>query len=240
MTRLPVAHGRWKLSLAPDFTPPAHADAWTSRHRGPHSLIFDLAGTENVLAKLVRPRSRPRDDLRKYAYSQALREYNGSRQLQRLGLDTPHPLGWGVCLTPFARFESVLFMRELPAFTSGLMLIRKDTDSARRTRFLHRFADQLATLHGSGWVHRDCHFDNICIAYDERLVWIDNDIRPAKQLTQSREGLRKTLQLLKTTARGAVTDTEWHTFHARLKASLERWPDGTYLADEVSRRQGHS
>lgn len=234
MARLPMTPGAWRLWLDADFVPPASAGEWQLRHRGPHSLILDLADTDHALAKLIRPRSRPRDDLRKYGYSQALREYRGAQQLQWLGLATPDMRGWGVCLTPFSSFESVLFMRDLAPFTSALTLIREERNRARRLRFLERFADQLATLHGSGWIHKDCHFDNVCLVDDDRLVWIDTDIRRASRPSAARDGLRKTLKLLDTTARGALSASEWKAFREHLRAALRRWPDGEYLAHEVS------
>jgi len=234
MARLPMTPGAWRLWLDTDFVPPASAGEWQLRHRGPHSLILDLAGADRTLAKLIRPRSRPRDDLRKYSYSQALREHRGAQQLQTLGLATPAMRGWGICVTPFSSFESVLFMRDLAPFTSALTLIREETSRARRLGFLDRFADQLATLYGSGWIHKDCHFDNVCLVDDDRLVWIDTDARRTHRREVRRDGLRKTLRLLETTARGALSAAEWEAFRAHLHAALTRWPDGEYLAHEVS------
>lgn len=234
MARLPVARGAWRLALHGDFMPPVSAAGWRLRHRGPHSRIFELTDTDAVLAKLIRPRSRPRDDLRKYGYCQALREHRGALQLQALGLATPKMRGWGICTTPFSSYESVLFMRDLAPFTSALTLIREESSAARRLRFLARFADQLATLHGSGWIHKDCHFDNVCLVDDDRLVWIDTDIRRADRRKARRDGLRKTLRLLETTARGALSAAEWKAFRDHLHNALTRWPDGEYLAHEVS------
>ena len=216
------------------FLLPTHARDWGIRHRGPHSLILELAAEQPTLAKLIQPRSRPRDDLRKYGYSQALREYRGAHRLQALGLATPAMHGWGLCVTPFSSFESVLFMQDLAPFTSALTLIRENADRARRQRFLERFAEQLGALYGSGWIHKDCHFDNVCLVNDDRLVWIDTDIRWARRRSARRDGLRKTLRLLETTARGALNTAEWAVFREQLCHALARWPDGEYLAHEVS------
>lgn len=203
---------------------------WRLLHRGPHSYVYSVVEAANsYVAKLVVPRSRPRDNLRKYGHCQALREFRSALMLQALGLRTPNVLGWGLSLSPAARFESVLFMDHLPDCTSGLSLIRHEKDTAVRHDFLDRFARQLATLHGAGLIHKDCHFANLCVDQDNELIWIDNDVRRPRNARGRRHGLKKTMALLAATARNDLTAAEWtrfhHCFHTHLdKPTLEDQP----------------
>ncbi len=218
----PALPGQWFLRLPESVGLSRQAD-WQLLHQGPHSYVYSVEEPANsYVAKVVVPRSKPRDNLRKYGRCQALREFRSARILQALGLQTPTVLGWGLSLRPDARFESVLFMGHLPACTSGLSLIRHEKDPAARYDFLDRFARQLATLHRAGLIHKDCHFANLCIDQHKELIWIDNDVRRPRNARGRRTGLKKTKALLAATARDDLSAAEWDRFQHRFHAHLDK------------------
>ncbi|GAB3680707.1 hypothetical protein [Salinisphaera aquimarina] len=231
--RLPVTNSRWRLALPPAFVLPADAGQWQLLHSGPHSRIYRTDDPWPCVIKLAMPRSQPRDSIRKYLACQGQREFEGNRMLAAIGLQTPEVYGWGMTPAPLARFESALFMRPLPAFTSSLMLIRHDTDAAHRQDFLRALAEQLARVHGHGYIHKDAHFDNLCVLEDASILWIDNDIRVPRTPAALGTGLAKTLKLLESTARGALSDAEWLFFRRWLRTYLARWPQGERLVHEI-------
>ena len=224
--------GPWRFRLAPDVDLPGAVTGWRLLYEGAHSRIYRLEAAALVV-KLAEPRSRPRDDLRKYVMCQARREYRGAAFLNALGLDTPDMRGWAVSLAPGAHYESALFMRPLPPFVSGLRLLRSESDADRRAAFLARLASELGTLFGHGFVHKDCHFDNLCVRDDGRLVWIDCDIRRPGSAARRRQGLRRALALLRRTARNDIGEREWRIFKQQFGEALAHAPNGPSLIDEI-------
>lgn len=229
----PELHGTWQLQAARGWSHAALAQPWTLLRDGPHSLLFRVGGPPGLIVKLIRPRSVPRDSLRKYVHSQARREFRGGQLLSEIGLVTPTPRAWGVALSPLARFESLLVMDELAAFTSGLTIIRRWQDTGLRGQFLNAFATQIADLYGHGYIHKDCHFENICRLSDGRLAWIDTDVRRTTRPSTQRRGLRKTLALLRATARDDVRPGEWRLFTSTLVHRLATHKIGKGLVHEI-------
>ncbi|MBO9469664.1 hypothetical protein J7355_06100 [Endozoicomonas sp. G2_2] len=215
------------------FDPGAIGNDWHLLRDGPHSRILEHRQAPAAVVKLIEPRSKPRDWLRKYGLSQARREHVGSTILAELGLPTPEIYGWGVTLAPTARYESILFMEQLQNFTSGLAVIRQERDAVRRRQFLELVAAGVAKIYGNGYLHKDCHFENVCWLDHGPLVWIDNDVRRSRDLSASRTGLTKTLRLLKNTARNDLSNTEWQGFRQHLYGKLATQPLGVRLADEI-------
>lgn len=237
--RLPVTTALWCLRIQPGVKLPRESAQWQRLHSGPHSRIYGLQNetglSETVcVAKFARPRSVPRDSVRKYAACQAYREYRGHHLLADAGLNTLAVRGWGLTLNPRAEFESVLFMDPLPPSMSALQLIRQETDTETRLGFFDSLADELARLHAGGRIHKDCHFDNIRVLADRTLLWIDNDIRRPSRWSTCRRGLNKSITLLQTTARTAVSNEEWHYFKDALKTRLSQLPDGEHFLHELS------
>ncbi|MBS61979.1 lipopolysaccharide kinase InaA family protein [Salinisphaera sp.] len=226
------ATGLWRLHGDPALRiPPAHA--WQPFKQGPHSALFRLDAAQPILAKLAYPRSQPRDSLRKYVNAQARREYLSAHRLQAAGLTTPSVHGWGVSLSPFAAYECVLFMAEVPDYHSSLVFIRESDDDTARRRLLDRLASDMARLHGHGLIHKDGHFDNIGWIGQQSLVWIDNDIRCAQRPAALRAGFCHMQRMLRRTARDAIHSSEWHYFNDCLRRELARWPKARILIDEV-------
>lgn len=232
---MPVADGLWRLHLRDGMRLSAASAHWHAIHQGPHSRIFRVDGAdEPYIAKLIIPRSRPRDNLRKYGLSQAWRETKSNAELAHLGLHTMPVHGWGVSAWPTAPYESVLFMQPLPRTTSGLDLIRNEQDSRRRRAFLARLARDVACMLNNGFIHKDAHFDNVCLRADRELIWIDNDLRQPRTRAALRKGLGKMLSLLKTTARSDLRPDEWHFLTHTLTDWLNQSPQGRGLIDEIS------
>lgn len=231
---IPVATGLWRLHLGAEVQVSRSDAHWHDIHRGPHSRIFRLDGATPCIAKLIIPRSQPRDSIRKYGFSQAWRETKSNRILAHLGLKTVTVYGWGVTTSPLARYESALFMQPLPKVTSGLTFIRTQQDTQLRSGFLRKLAQQLACILSHGFIHKDSHFDNVYITADQALFWIDNDLRQPRTLAGRREGMGKMLSLLKTTARADLQRHEWQFLTHELKNCLNQSPQGQELADEIS------
>lgn len=209
----------WRLCLDPLLCLPRH-DRARLRHRGPHSRIFEHPDAPGIITKLMVPRSRPRDDLRKYMNSQAAREYRSAARLRSLGLATPDMLGYGYSIAPGARYESMLLMRRMEDHSTGLQILRAtDREDARR-KLLARVAAELAKIYGRGFSHRDCHFANVVVDEGDRLLWIDSDIRCPRRPAGLRRGMAKALWMLETTARHCLRAGEWscflHCFESRL------------------------
>lgn len=230
---MPVVTGLWRLHLGPSFHISRDPDQWQRLHRGPHSRIYHVDGASPCIAKLIIPRSQPRDGIRKYGLCQARREARGNRTLAAIGLGTVAVHGWGMSASPRARYESVLFMQPLPENISGLTFIRTERNEQQRLAFLHQLAQQLACMLENGIVHKDAHFDNVCITRDNSLIWIDNDLRRPRSQSRRRDGFRKMLKLLKTTARNDLQPSEWQCLIRALRYRLNQTPQGRGLADEI-------
>lgn len=230
---LPVAPGLWHLRLRTGLRLTRDVRNWKLLHNGPHSRIYRVGAASPCIAKVIIPRSQPRDSLRKYGASQAQREMKGNGLLAAIGLETMPVYGWGTSASPLAGFESVLFMQPLPEFRSGLTIIRTEADADRRLGFLRTLAEELACMLGNGIIHRDAHFDNVCVTPDNTLIWIDNDLRRPATFGKQREGLNKMLGLLKKTARNDLAPDEWHFLTHALSNDLARWPQGERLAHEI-------
>ena len=226
------AAGLWRGDGEPALRIPP-TEAWRPFKQGPHSALFRIEADPPILAKLAYPRSQPRDSLRKYINAQARREYVSAHRLQAAGLATPKVHGWGVSLSPFAAYESVLFMAEIPHYRSSLVFIRESSDDTARYRLFERLAADMARLHGHRLIHKDGHFDNIGWIEQQSLVWIDNDIRRAARPAALRAGFRHMQRMLRSTARDAVRPREWHYFNDCLRRELARWPKARILIDEV-------
>lgn len=225
--------------MHPRLQLPAQPAQWQLLHAGSHSRIYKIQNEDGppesgCVAKLTRPRSMPRDTLRKYIECQAYREYRGHHLLNRTGLNTLTVWGWGLALGLRAEFESILLMEPLPPCISALRLIRQETAAAVRFEFLESLADELARMHVNGYIHKDCHFDNIRVLDDRTLLWIDNDIRQPSRWSACRRGLDKSINLLRTTARTAVSDQEWRHFQDALKTRLSQLPNGDRFLHELS------
>lgn len=224
---MPVSTCLWRLRLRSGLRLSRDSAHWLNIYRGPHSRIYRVEGdSAPYIAKLIIPRSQPRDSIRKYGFSQAWRETKGNTALTQLGLKAMAVYGWGITASPLAQYESVLFMQPLPQVTSGLTFIRNEQDTQLRLAFLRQMARQIACMLNHGFIHKDAHFDNVYLTPDQELIWIDNDIRRPRSQAGQRKGLGKMLTLLKTTARADLQPDEWQFFTRKLNTFLIQSPQG--------------
>lgn len=227
------AHDLWWLDSAltlPDFTraEPVYEGTYTRiwRHPGPGSLVSKLSWVKTV----------PRDNLRKYWACQARREFIANRTLHRLGLATAQLLGYGVPVAPWARLESVLFMRELPAHDTLRVVLRNTTDPAGRDALFERVAADVAAIYRSGYHHKDCHLENVLRPRADHdtaemgLIWIDNDLRYSTRPAHARRRLAGSLQQLVDTSTDFVSKAEWRYFAQSISEHLRATDLGRELA----------
>ncbi|PSJ23356.1 hypothetical protein CVH10_00390 [Halomonas sp. ND22Bw] len=177
-----------QLRLASTSTTAAFEAAGSSR--------FYLSQDGKILAKVVpdkfTKRKAPfswfsRDYLEKrwLLQSDARKEFLSLGILQRAGLATPRCHGWGLSLNPANRNASLLLMEHRQDARPGGDVF-ESLDDAGRYRFLERFCEEVARLARAGYVHRDLHYNNLLVADDGTLIWIDAHVRrlPRKKADQ--------------------------------------------------------
>lgn len=225
---LPEHGGQWRFYLPRNEVIPVLSSAQL-QYRGPHSRIMSHPGRDDLITKLIIPRSVPRDPLRKYANSQALREYRSAQRLAQIGLTTPDVLGFGISLWPRAPYESMLFMKKLNIIGTAHSRLKIATDNAERTRILSGVAEGAAHIYANGLSHRDCHMNNVGFTDSGQFVWIDNDIRRPQSLKRLRHDMHKSLHLLDTTSRHFRRDGEWPVFIKHFENELSQTRIGSKL-----------
>jgi len=216
------ANGLWWLdsALVPELPDFARAEPV---YEGTYTRIWWHPDREALVSKLSWAKTAPRDNVRKYWACQAQREISANRIMQRLGLTTAELLGFGVSVAPWARLESILFMRQLPAHDTLRVVLRNTGDPALRAALLGQVATDLAAIYRNGYHHKDCHFENVLQARgrDETavakpgiraLIWIDNDLRYSVRPRLARRRLVSSLKQLRETSLDFVTITEWRAF----------------------------
>ncbi|MFG6137162.1 lipopolysaccharide kinase InaA family protein [Halomonas sp. B23F22_10] len=168
-----------RLRLASTSTTAAFEAVGSSR--------FYLSQDNQILAKVVpdkfAKRQAPlswlsRDYLEKrwLMQSDARKEFLSLRILQRAGLTTPRCHGWGLSLNPANRNASLLLMEHRQDARPGGEVF-ETLDETSRERFLAGFCEDVARLAHAGYVHRDLHYNNLLVAADGTLVWIDAHVR---------------------------------------------------------------
>ena len=150
----------------------------------------DLVYRENRILKRIQPQKRV-DPYRKYFRSQAFRETQGSIKLKKLGLLAPKPLGYGVNLSPFGPYESVLLMEYIPNIGTLREVFREEPDPSVREILLKKLGRDLQRMVEARIYHKDAHLGNILVTPDHDLVWIDNDLAPIKGPDESKRLLKK-------------------------------------------------
>ena len=219
LTFWPRRGGWWRVCLPTEQPLPDMARA-TILHRGPHSRIFEHPDSPELVTKLALSRSVPRDPLRRFFNCQARREFHSALRMKSIGLRVAEPVAWGYCLAPCSAFDSVFIARRLAARTSALQLLRTMQDKPRRQALWLETARQMARIYGNNLCHRDCHMENILVDPDNRLYWIDNDIRPAGDRRTLFVNLSKALNLMDKTTRKYRFPGEWALFKQALRTEL--------------------
>jgi tRNA A-37 threonylcarbamoyl transferase component Bud32 len=151
------------------------------------SSRFYVSEDQRILAKVVpdkffKRRSPLKWLLRDYLekrwllQSAARKEYLSLLILRRAGLQTPNCLGWGLSLNPGNRNASLLLMEHVQDTRPGGEVFDA-LDEEGRLVFLERFCGEVMQLARAGYVHRDLHYNNLLIASNDDILWIDAHVR---------------------------------------------------------------
>lgn len=226
-----VEHGdMWLMAFdeaVPDF---ARAQAI---YRGEHTRICRHPDRPGLVSKIAIVQTAPRDWLRKYRNCQARREIESAAILARLGLRAPEMRGHGYTLLPWARYESVLLMDELPASRALRFVFRECRDPGRRRQLLDEVASGLGAVYAAGHHFKDFHFENVLCDASDGLLWIDNDLRYSNRPRRAASRFAVALRRLHATTERFLYSSEWHHFLDRLVEVLVTSTLGRHLAEEV-------
>lgn len=186
-------------------------------YKGPHSEIVRTPNPQGVAVKLIRPRSVPRDWFRHFFYGQGKREFECARIMTRLGLPSVAVLGYGFALNPFRRMTSLLFMEPLDDCLSMKYVLKTLRDELRRARLLGLIAQGFGLIYRNGWHHKDTHFGNVLLDTEDRLIWIDNDLRRIRW-PKTRAGLLSGAEeQLYISSKAFLSQREWQLFSRTLR-----------------------
>lgn len=115
----------------------------------------------------------------------ARKEYRCGRILQRIGLRTPSYHGWGISLNPFNRNASLLLMEHIQDARAGGEVF-ETLDPQQRFAFVDTLCKDIAHIARHGYALRDLHYNNLLVANDGGLIWIDTHLRRLPQQQDKR------------------------------------------------------
>lgn len=151
------------------------------------SSQFFVSRDGTLLAKVVPDKFRKmqaplkwllRDYLEKRWLGQcaARKEYTSLKILKRAGLATPRCHGWGISLNPGNSNASLLLTELIHDARPGGEVF-DEMNEPDRLDFLERFCTEVVQLARHGYVHRDLHYNNLLIRQDNKIIWIDTNVR---------------------------------------------------------------
>lgn len=194
-------------------------------NESPYAVIATAAAHSPTDAvKLIRPRSLPRDAVRKYFRCQARREYEAARQLQHWGIPSIHVYGWGLALAPRARYESMLLMAYRPDCRNARRYLEANPDSDVQWRLLDAIAGDVAAIYARGHHHSDCHLGNVLVDVAGNRSWVDNELRLIRGSAPLARRFEQTLALLDRSLKQAVSTYMKQAFQARCRQLLAEAP----------------
>lgn len=166
-----------KKKLNSSFWQQEQADAGRNSLR----LYLDInesGGGERLQIKVAKAQ-KVADFFRRCFRGQGKREFNSSRNLLRLGLKCPDPVGYGINLVPWSRFDSIFISRHLSGAVTARHQLKDLKEKADRERLIGAAARDLAVMLKNNLFHRDAHFGNILLdsTRNDGLYWIDNDLQ---------------------------------------------------------------
>lgn len=189
---------RYLLTHSRDLPEPLqlNATSTTEAFESVASSRFFLSADDELLAKVVPDkfdRSHHtlkwlgRDYLEKRWLFQldARKEYRCGRILQRMGLTTPRYYGWGISLNPLNRNASLLLMEHIREARAGGEVFER-LDEQQRFVFLDTLCQEIAHIARHGYALRDLHFNNLLMADNGKLIWIDTHLRKLPAQTNQR------------------------------------------------------
>ncbi|WP_293619877.1 lipopolysaccharide kinase InaA family protein [Salinisphaera sp.] len=197
-------------------------------NESPYAVIATTAPYSRADAvKLIRPRSWPRDAVRKYFRCQARREYEAAQQLAAWGIPSIPVHGWGVALAPRARYESMLLMTYQPGCQNARRYLEAQPDSVTQWRLLEAIAADVAAIYARGYHHNDCHLGNVLVDGTGNRTWIDNELRLIRNVKQLAHRFEQTLILLDRSLKQAVPAAMKQAFQARCRELLRQTQTGS-------------
>jgi tRNA A-37 threonylcarbamoyl transferase component Bud32 len=150
----------------------------------------EIVLADGYALKKIRPQ-KPADHFRRTFRSQARREAEASRWMLRHGIPAPRIYGYAFNLSPFGGYESLLLMEHIENVGTLRDVLEKERRPERRERLLQQLRQSLERFFDRGIYHKDCHYGNILVGKDERIVWIDNDLAPLGTAGERERFLRK-------------------------------------------------
>ena len=178
--------------------------------------LFYVLDNQNVIAKLIKPKSFPKDYLRRYLLdSEAARVFWSTVQLNAIGIATPEPLGFSVILNPFARYESIYYAA-YKADVISLKTCLPRLSEADRRHLLASIAKDYAHMINQHYNLKDLHFENILMGHQDEHWWIDTDLRRIRSLHRLLAEIRRELSRLKRRTNDVLSSEEWDFFNAQV------------------------
>ena len=170
--------------------------------------------------KLIRPRSLPRDTLRKYMACQAQREYRAARQLADWDIPSVTVHGWGFAFAPRAPYESMLLMEYRPGCTNARAYLEDNPDDDTRWRLLDAIASDVAQIYRRGYHHNDCHLGNVLVDRKGNRTWVDNELRRVYNRKSLWRRFEQTLDLLDRSCKQSISAEMKNAFTTRCRSLL--------------------
>ncbi len=173
------------------------------------SALFYLLEEQAVLAKLMKPKSFPKDHVRRFFMrAEAYRVFWSARRLRIIGVDTPEPLGFSIILNPFTGYESIYYAEYKKSYTNVSQYIQNLSDIERLVVFKNIAIDYAKMINGK--IHfKDLHFKNVMIKKDSALCWVDTDIRYIKSPQGLLQKIHREIAKLKHRSANILTAQEW-------------------------------
>jgi hypothetical protein len=171
---------------------------------------------QKVIAKLIKPKSFPKDYLRRYLLdSEAARVFWSTVQLNAIGISAPEPLGFSVIFNPFSRYESIYYAAYKTDTISLKTCLPRLSESDRR-HLLANIARDYAHMINQHFNLKDLHFENILVGHQIQRWWIDTDLRRIRPLHRLLAEIRRELSRLKRRTTNVLNPEEWDYFNAQV------------------------
>ena len=149
-----------------------------------------LAFADGICIKKILPQ-KPADYLRRPVRSQAKREALSTMVMQEMGIKVPVIYGYGINISPFNKYESILFMENILNIGTVKNFLISCSDENKRSKVLASVLNDINTFLKYNQRHKDAHFGNILLLHNLETVWIDNDVKKISSVEDRENFLRK-------------------------------------------------
>ncbi len=214
----------WLFFLKKDFSIDKIENILDSRilYKGLRSYVIEIEHERSIALKLIKHQVFLRDMIRKYFLSQAKREMTASYKLKELGLSCPEIFGYAVSLSPFAKYESILFVEYKKNLLTGYEFLKKEKDVLLRKKFLSNIAEDIIRIYNNSYHNKDCRFGNMLVGENLKPIWIDNDLRKIENFFLNKY-LDTTFKHLKKRSPESLSNEEWTFFCNNIKINLSKY-----------------